>query len=348
MKTPLVSIVILNFNGKDYTKNLLDSIEKIDFPKEQIEIIVVDNGSSDGSQEFVRKNYPYVKQIENKKNLGFDEGTNVGVRAAKGKYVAMLSNDIVVEKNWLKELVRAIESDKKIGIVDPTALNKMPDGKYVDEGYGTTSLFHTLAFRNDVNGKPETYVRLLTSSAACLYRRELVDVPFDKDYFAYAEDTYFGLKVRLMGYEIIQAPKAIFYHEGSATIKKINLNRYFDFLAERNKILNILTIFETKTLIKLIPLYLMFAVMVNIYDIKTIKIRVKAFCWIIGNFGTVLEKRKKIQALRRIKDKELFPLMSSKLKDEKTIRGTVKKFIARIFNGMSFFYCRFVGIKTMN
>ena len=345
---PLVSIVILNYNGKGYTKALLDSIKKIDFPKNKIETIIVDNGSTDGSQEFIKKNYPYVKQIENKQNLGFDEGTNSGVRHAKGKYVAMLSNDIIVDKNWLKELVNAIESDKRIGIVEPRLFNKTPNGNYEIDEYGTTSLFQTLAFRSDIKKRPKNPIKVFTPTSACLYRRELVDLPFDKDYFAYAEDTYFGWKIRLMGYEIIQVQNSVLYHEGSATIKKINRNRYFEFLAERNKLLNILTFYEGKTLTKLIPLLALFTILVNLYDMKSIKIRIKAYLWILSNLQSVTQKRKKIQSLRKIPDKEITPLMSSKFIDEKNVKRGINKILIKILNKYSSLYCRIAGIKTMS
>ena len=101
----LVSIIVLNYNGKKMADNLLKSLNKIDFPKNKIEIVFVDNGSTDGSQEFIRAKYPNIKLVENKENLGFDEGMNIGVRNSKGKYVTLLSNDLTADKNWLKIMV---------------------------------------------------------------------------------------------------------------------------------------------------------------------------------------------------------------------------------------------------
>lgn len=347
MKKPLVSIVILNYDGKLLTKNLLVSIKKIDFPKEKIEIIIVDNGSSDGSQEFLKKNYPHIKLIENKRNLGFDEGMNIGVNASYGKYVAMLNNDIIVDKNWLKELVKAIESNNRIGIVEPKIYNKNTDGKYAIDDFGTTTLFHTLAFRKDVKRESKDYVELFVSSSACLFRRNIVDAPFDKDYFAYAEDTYFGWLVRLKGYEIIHAPESVIYHEGSSTIKKLNKARYFDFLAERNKLMNMLIFYEIKTLLKLAPLMIIFAVLVNMYDFRSLLIRLNAYIWIMRNFSLVLKKRADIQKQRKVPDSDIIKHMSCKFIDERNAKNIVLRNLVKILNKFSCLYCRIVNIITI-
>jgi len=344
MKNPDVSIVILNYNGKYLTKDLLDSIKKIDFPKNELEIILVDNGSTDGSVEFINKSYPYVEIIANKENLGFDEGMNIGVRASRGKYVTMLNNDIIVDKNWLKELVKAIEIKENIGIVEPRIYNKKA-GRYTIEDYGTTSLFQTLIFRKDVKIDTKEYVRVFTASSACLFKRNILEVPFDKDYFAYGEDTYFGWLVRLKGYEIITAPLSVIYHIGSATISKLNKKRYFNFLAERNKLLNILTFYELRTLLKIMPLLLLFILFVNLYNLKLIPIRLRAYWWVLKNFRHVLIKRKIIQAQRKVKDEEIISLMSCKFVDEKNSKNGFIKFLVGIANAFSCLYCRLVNIN---
>ncbi|MEK6808712.1 MAG: glycosyltransferase family 2 protein [Nanoarchaeota archaeon] len=344
---PLVSIVILNYNGKELSKCLIESIKRIDFPKEKLEIIVVDNASRDGSQEFIRKNYPEIKLIENKKNLGFDEGTNVGVRYCNGKYIAILSNDILVDENWLKELVRAIESDEKIGIVEPWVYNKTPEGKYIIDDYGTTSIFHTHIFRKDVKIDTSEYVRVFTATSACLFRRDIVELPFDKDYFAYAEDTYFGWLVRLKGYEIIHVPSSKIYHEGSETIKKLNKNNYFDFLAERNKIMNLLIFYEGKTLLKLLPLLLLFTILINLFNIRLLLTRFKVYFWLIKNIRLVRKKRADIQKQRKVPDKDILKLMSCKFIEERRINNRIAKFFVQVLNGFSCVYCRIINLGVV-
>ncbi len=365
MKEPLVAIIILNHNGKELTRTLIESIQKIDFPKEKIETILVDNASTDGSREFIKRNYPEIKLMQNKENLGFDEGNNVGVRAAKGKYIAMLSNDILVDKNWLKELITIIESDEKIGIVEPIIYDKKPEGKALEfrkkdflerkynstsyivrDGLGTTTIFHTLAFMDRMKNIPKNPLYIFSATSACLFRRQICEVPFDKDYFAYAEDTYFGWLARLKGHGVVHVPASILYHEGSATIKKLNRSRYFDYLSERNKMLNILTFYQPSTLVKLLPLMLIFSILSNLYGLKLIGAKLKAFFWIMANFGTVVKKRKNIQSQRKIPDKEIFRFMSCKFLDEENV-PLAAKIPVKLLNSISFIYCFLFGIWTI-
>ena len=115
-----VTIILLNWNGKEDTIECLESLKHITYPN--YEILLVDNGSTDGSVECFRERYPGMEIIENGENLGFAEGNNVGIRRAMDEgadYVLLLNNDTVVDPEFLGELVKVGESDPKIGIVGP-------------------------------------------------------------------------------------------------------------------------------------------------------------------------------------------------------------------------------------
>jgi len=101
---PQVSVIVVNYNGKLFLKKCISSLSSQSYP--DIEIIFVDNGSSDGSTEYVRKEFPSVKIIESKKNLGFAKGNNIGIQEARGEFIATLNNDTEVTSQWLEELVR--------------------------------------------------------------------------------------------------------------------------------------------------------------------------------------------------------------------------------------------------
>lgn len=122
----LVSIIILNYNGKLFLEECFSSLYKIDFPKEKYEIIMVDNGSSDLSVKFTKGNFPDIRIIESKVNLGFAGGCNLGVKESRGKYVVFLNNDTKVEKKWLEVLVKRIESNTKISAVNSKLLFYYP------------------------------------------------------------------------------------------------------------------------------------------------------------------------------------------------------------------------------
>src|SRR5687768_7545255 len=103
-----VSIIILNYNGRDDTKTCLLSLGELDFPAPQLEIIVVDNGSSDGSADMLRREFPHVRLIENKSNLGFSQGVNQASADATGEYLVFLNNDMRVAKGWLEAMLQVV------------------------------------------------------------------------------------------------------------------------------------------------------------------------------------------------------------------------------------------------
>src|SRR5690606_24196886 len=105
------------YNGQKYLGDCLDSLQRLNFPREEYEIIVVDNASSDGSCEYVSTRYPDVVLVRSEKNLGFAGGCNLGIRHSTGEYIVLLNNDTVVDPDWLKELVAVAESDPQHAIV---------------------------------------------------------------------------------------------------------------------------------------------------------------------------------------------------------------------------------------
>ena len=115
-----VSIVIVNYNGKDILRHILKSISGLNY--DNYETIVLDNASTDGSQDFVKSNFKKIKLIENRENLGYS-GINSAIRHCKGDYILFLNNDMELEKNSLEELVKTIESDKNCVLAAPRLVN---------------------------------------------------------------------------------------------------------------------------------------------------------------------------------------------------------------------------------
>ena len=151
MNKPLVYILILNWNGKEDTLECLSSLKKIDYPN--YKTIVIDNGSTDDSVKIINKKYPKIKIIENKKNLGYAEGNNVGIRYAlknKADYVLILNNDTIVDKKFLTELVKVGESNEKVGIVGPKVYHY---GTNKIQYLGIKNLFWNLVMYRKVVGR---------------------------------------------------------------------------------------------------------------------------------------------------------------------------------------------------
>lgn len=123
---PLVSIIIVNYNGKQYLEHCLPTLFDLKFPKDKFEVIVVDNNSTDLSRTFLKKKYPEVVLIESAQNLGFSGGNNLGAQHARGKYMVLLNNDTLVKQDWLTYLVDHISTDEKIGAVNSKLLRYQP------------------------------------------------------------------------------------------------------------------------------------------------------------------------------------------------------------------------------
>ncbi len=233
---PLISVIILNWNGIRFLEPCLDALAAQTYSP--VETIVVDNGSTDGSADWVRTHVPGVKLIETGKNLGFGGGMNVGILAARGRYVMILNNDTRLDPDCLAALKESIEKDEQYGAcaskillheagdrIDAAGIAICPDGLSIGRGrLEKGSLYDE-----------ETEV-FFASGCACLYRREMLeDIGlFDEDFFAYAEDTDMGWRARLAGWRCIYNPKAIVFHLHSASSG--SYSHLKAFLVERNRI----------------------------------------------------------------------------------------------------------------
>lgn len=236
---PLVSVIILNYNGREYAEECIDSVLKQTYGNR--EIIVVDNGSADGSPEIIKERFSgKIRLIENKCNLGFAEGNNIGIASAKGAYIALLNDDAYADAAWLSELMgAALRSDRTFGmwaskilfydrrdIIDTAAHLIYPDG--LNRGRG--------------KGEPDTgiYDReeevFFPSGCAALYSKSMLDEIglFDPDFFAYGDDTDIGLKARIAGWKCLYVPSATVLHRSSATAGRYSPLKAY--LVERNRV----------------------------------------------------------------------------------------------------------------
>ena len=219
MKAPLISVIIVNWNGKEYLPTCLESLREQNCS--DFETIVVDNGSHDGSLELLKKFYPWVHVVPLTENSGFASGNNAGFAVARGKYIVTLNNDTRVDSSWLAELIAPVEVDPQIGMVasricsfdEPDQLDSLgvaicPDG--MSRGSRRLASFSTLSLA-------KTEDILLPSACAALYRREMIDKIgfFDDDFFAYCEDTDLGLRGRLAGWRAVLARDAVVHHRYS-------------------------------------------------------------------------------------------------------------------------------------
>lgn len=306
---PKVSIIIPVYNGRKYLPELLESLKKQDYPQKDCEIIAIDDASSDDSSAYIKQNFPEIKIIQNKKNEGFPSTNNIGIKIALEKnseYIVLLNQDTVVKPDWLGELVKAAESDKKIAAVQPLILfwdNKEKINSSGNEihflGFGISQNFNL-----DVKDKPKEMKEIFyASGAAVLFKAEVLrEVGFlDKKLF-YMEDLDLGWRIRLYGYKIVNAPESVVYHKYSFSRNK---NKYY-FL-EFGRLFNLLKNYELITLIILLPLLFFEELVMTIYAFLKGwgNLKIKSYKDLFSNFNDLLKARENLQKARKTSDKEI-------------------------------------------
>ncbi|MBQ8857149.1 MAG: glycosyltransferase family 2 protein [Lachnospiraceae bacterium] len=231
-----VSIVIPNYNGKHFLEDCLKSVFAQNI--ENQEVIVVDNGSTDGSLEYL-ETFPGVRVIGLDKNYGFCRAVNEGIKAAKSEYVILLNNDTEVDKNFSSELLKAMKSDEKIFSCSSKMIQFHDRERMDDAGDYYCAL--GWAFGRGKGGLVKDYEESADVFAACagaaIYRKKMLESLgyFDEDHFAYLEDIDIGYRARIHGFRNVYAPKAIVYHVGSGSSGSTH-NAFKVKLSSRNNV----------------------------------------------------------------------------------------------------------------
>lgn len=253
-----VSVIIPNYNGKQYLKTCLDSLETQEF--QDFEVILVDNGSRDGSVSYVQEYYPKVKVIALKENTGFCGAVNAGIQASLSSYVILLNNDTMAEQGFVGNLLRAIKGKPSAFSCQAKLLQMHDHSKMDDAGNYYCALGWAFA---DGKGRPEQNYRterkiFSACAGAAIYRRKILDKIgyFDEEHFAYLEDLDIGYRAELRGYENWFCPKARVYHVGSGT----SGSRYNLFKVRYSSRNNIYLIYKNMPLLQIIwnlPLFVL-------------------------------------------------------------------------------------------
>jgi GT2 family glycosyltransferase len=229
--------VIVNWNGKHLLGECLESLRRQTF--QDFEIVLVDNGSRDGSAEYVRERYQEVKLVTLSVNKGFAGGNNAGIRIASGNYIALLNNDTKTDPAWLENLIKEAESNPAAGMLACKILSYgNPD---VIDNVGLLIYRDGLArgkgrLERDQGQYDQKGEALFPSGCAGLYRRNMLEETglFDEEFFAYADDVDLGLRGRLTGWACVYVPAAKVYHKYSSS--SASYSSLKAFLVERNRV----------------------------------------------------------------------------------------------------------------
>ncbi|HSR53398.1 MAG TPA: glycosyltransferase family 2 protein [Acidobacteriota bacterium] len=251
-----VSVVTVNWNGLRHLEELMPSLEECGCG----EVIVVDNGSEDGSKQFLRRRYPRVKLVENRINRGFAQPCNQGAEAASLPYVAFINNDMRVDSQWLQQ------SLAKLGPDTPCAACRILDweGERIDFN-GSSLQYLGFALQEDIGRLADEVSAqdevLFPCGGAMLVRRSvfLELEGFDPDYFAIFEDVDFGWRLWVSGYRVAFAPRSLVYHRGHGTFTR-HANQRMRYLMHRNALLTVLKNYQEEVFQRVLPLAVRLAI----------------------------------------------------------------------------------------
>jgi GT2 family glycosyltransferase len=242
MTYPLVYIIILNWNGLQDTIVCLDSLASLTYPN--FRLVVVDNGSTDGSTDIISKNYPKVIFVENKENLGYAKGNNVGIRYAlenNADYIWLLNNDTVVEQNALLNMVIEAEGDPLIGIIGSKIyyLNSAKKIWFAGAMINWSRGISNHIGMNETDVGQYDYVKEIDRVAGCsmLVKREVCNRVglFDDNFFLYVEEVDWCVRARKAGFKCLFVPSSIVYHRGLASVSLIgSCSKVFNYYNTRN------------------------------------------------------------------------------------------------------------------
>ena len=348
ISVPKVSVVVLSWNNVDKTIDCIDSLLQTNY--KNYEILIVDNGSELDTINILKEKYfskNSIKFIFNSSNLGSAEGRNIGFRnsSADSKYVAFFDNDTIIPKEYIGQLVSVLEKNNEIKGVNG-AFTKY-DGEYPLKNTTLTLVsFDAPYYNNNLKNKSLRFAVSLTGSG-CMYEKEFVKPnPFMKEYFFGGEEIYLGLLVYTRGGKCAKVLDAPYLHLSQNTFQRTKTS-LASFHATKNRLLSMLLFFETKTLIKLIPLLLISQITYFLYFPKLIFSKFKAYFWILSNLRKIMKSRKVLQKERKISDDELMKNLSGKFQDPNIIQNKFGKNILSFLNNIFLFYCKIVKIKVV-
>jgi GT2 family glycosyltransferase len=331
------SIIIVNYNGGEQVLDCLRSLQADQ--RSDYEIIVVDNGSTDGSPERIESEFLDVQVICALANLGFGGGNNLGAHYAKGEYLAFLNQDTRVEPGWLNALIAALQDDPSVGMVTSKIL-LMDDPSRINTCGNDIHISGLTLCRG--MGHPATEFESLeevdaVSGAAFAMRRALFEElgGFDEDFFLYLEDTDLSLRARLAGWHIFYVHGSLVYHD-----YRLTFGSHKTYYHERNRYRMLLKNLRWRTLLVLLPALLLAEVVTWGFslarDRKNLGNKLRAYAWMIRNWDDLKQTHNQTQALRQVPDRVLFASAQYRLGFEQTGSGWIPKLSHLIFDPLFF------------
>ena len=321
MQLPKVSIIIVNYNGKHHLDPCLESLSKINYAN--IEIIIVDNNSTDDSVSFISTNFPDLILIKLNKNKGFAEPNNIASKVATGDLLLFLNNDTIVTPSFLSELVKSIQQNPNVGICQSLLLK--PDESIDSSGDFIDTLGVVYNSKTQISE-----IREISSArgASMMIKKNIFDQleGFDEKFYFSFEDVDLSWRCWIAGYKILVIPKSIVYHLGGQTYQKVKNNMAFHGFKNQlsMKITNFEPTLAMKNMIKFFIIYGIRELKIwfdynthgktklsstkyenNIASSPSFKIIFNSIWWIICNQKYLTQKQRKVNSTRKVSTKQL-------------------------------------------
>lgn len=320
----MLTIIIVSWNSQKFLPHCLESIYSQTF--KDFSVIIIDNGSTDGSIEFIKKNYPQAILLKNPKNLGFARANNQGLKLARGEYVLLCNTDIVLEKNFLDKIIETIKKDQNIASVG----GKLLKAEWRQEELPTPQKTAIIDSRGIALKKSHQIIEIGAnepdqklnvsetevfgiSGALVLYRRSALeaikyqDEYFDENFFSYKEDVDLSWRLRLAGYTARVNQTAIAYHFRSISWDKARSlrSKFFNQLSYKNHFLTVIKNQTLKNLLIFSPHILWFEFKKIIYILFFEPATLFGLFLLIKQLPATLKKRKDIMSKHQINSKKI-------------------------------------------
>ena len=320
MDHPKVSVIIPHWNGVEVLAECLESLVQTEY--ENLEIIVVDNASTDGSSDWVSRTFPHVILIENDYNYGYAGGCNRGAKASNGDYLVFLNNDTIQDTNWLEPLADFLRLNTKVAAVQPKILNFFERSKF-DYAGGAGGWLDVLGFpfaRGRIFQELETdegqYDGMRpvfwASGTALMVRKDDFETVggFDEKFFAHQEEIDLCWKFQLMGKETWAIPSAVVYHKNAMTLPMFSRKK--QYLNHRNSMLMVLTNYSLPLTLYIAPIRIALEFVALIYSMVRFDMNhmigiVQSFFWIFFHPHVIWKRRRHTKQIRKVKDKDILP-----------------------------------------
>ena len=307
IENSFVSIVILNYNDIQYIENCLESVFRTTGCK--FEVILIDNGSTDGSALICKEKFPQIRLFQNKENLAMT-ARNIGIDNAKGEFIVFLDSDATVDPCWLQNLIKSYMSHGP-GLYQGKIL-ETNNPKIIGSSGNLLNIFGFGYARGNGEkdiGQYEEFQQISFPVGACLFSSvETIKKVgyFDESNLLYLmyDDVDYGWKALSLGIFSFYEPKAIVYHPGSTSSK---LDSHKMFLLERNRWICLLSFYSTKTLVKIFPLFFLFESGLFLFlIIKGMGIsKIKAFFSILKMYSSIKQRKIKLNKKKKLNDTEM-------------------------------------------